>query len=134
MKNLIKLSVVAGFALLQGCTPSAKSSPIPSSQSVTESVSGSDKYEVQWTGTSGEELAASYSIIFKDPSTPMRIESVQAKLPHKVNFSIPKNAVVSASGITLNKGSVEIRIYKNGSECGKVAVVGSGAGANKVCQ
>lgn len=139
MKNFIRLSVVVGFALLQGCTPSANSSQIPSSQSVTDSPSspsspsGSDKYEIQWTGTNGEDFFGSYVITFKDPSVPVRVESVQAKLPHKVSFSIPKNSGVSAYGNLLHKGSVEVRIYKNARECGKVAVVGSGVGANKVC-
>ncbi|MFN6515693.1 MAG: hypothetical protein RMY29_014525 [Nostoc sp. CreGUA01] len=132
MKNLTKLAIVSGFALLQACTPSAKSSPITSSQSVN-SPSGSDNYEVQWTGANGQELFAGYSILPLDGSTP-RVESVKGTLPHKVSFSAPKNAVVSASGNTLNKGAVEIKIYKNSSECGKVGVVGSGVGANKVCQ
>lgn len=134
MKNIIRLSVVVGFAFLQSCTPSAKSSPIASLQSVADSPSGSDKYEVHWSGASGKELYAGYSILSLDGNTPMRVESVQAKLPHKISFSAPKNAIVSASGNTLNQGNVEIKIYRNGSECGKVVAVGSGAGANKACQ
>jgi len=72
--------------------------------------------------------------MYEDFNQPMRMESVQAKLPHKVKFSTPPNAIVSAHGITINKGDVEVKIYKNGSECGKVVVVGSGVGGNKVCE
>lgn len=132
MKKLTRLAIVSGFVLLQSCTTSVKSAPVTSSQSV--SLGGSDKYEVHWTGASGKEVYAGYSIISQDPNTPMKLESIQAKLPHKVSFSAPKNAIVSASGNTLNQGSVDIKIYKNGSECGKAGIVGSGAGANKVCQ
>ncbi|MBD2435832.1 hypothetical protein [Nostoc sp. FACHB-110] len=134
MKNIIRLSVVIGFLLLQGCTPSAKSSSITSSEPpITNSPGGSDKYEIRWTGTGGKKLSAGYSVVSKDFATPMRVESVNGTLPHKISFSAPKNSVVSASAITTNKEVVEIKIYKNGSECGKVGIVGSGASANKVC-
>lgn len=138
MKNLIRLSIVAGFLLLQSCTPSANStsvtSPVTGSKTTTNSVDGSDKYEIRWSGTKGTKLYGGYAIISQDPNIPMRMESVQAQLPHKINFSVAKGSVVSASGNTLNKGAVEVKIYKNGSECGKVGVVGSGVGANKTCQ
>ncbi|MDP5339263.1 MAG: hypothetical protein NWQ28_11905 [Nodularia sp. (in: cyanobacteria)] len=136
MKNLIRLAIVAGFVLLQNCASSSNSGTTsnPRTNSLSFSPSASDNYEVHWTGTSGNQLYGGYSIISEDINTPMRLESVQATLPHKVNFSVPKNAIVSASGDTLNQGKVEIKIYKNGSECGKVVVVGSGVGANKVCQ
>jgi hypothetical protein len=135
MKHLIRLGIVAGFTLLGGCIPSVNSNLDTISNSVTNSLTGSDKYEIQWSGTSGKQLYAGYSIASTDGSAPMRVESVQAKLPHKVSFSAPKNAIVSASGVILNQEeNVEIKIYKNGSECGKVAIVGSGAAANKVCQ
>lgn len=62
------------------------------------------------------------------------MEKVTATLPYKLSFSAPKNALIAASGATLNQGQVEVKIYKNGSECGKDAFTGSGAMANKVCQ
>lgn len=132
MKKLTRLAIISGFALLQSCAASVKSAPVKSSQSVP--LGSSDKYEVHWTGTRGKEFYAGYAIISQDPNTPMKLESIKAKLPHKVSFSAPKNAIVSASGDTFKQGSVEIKIYKNGSECGKAGIVGSGAGANKVCQ
>ncbi|MBD2453078.1 hypothetical protein H6G80_03185 [Nostoc sp. FACHB-87] len=111
-----------------------KSSPI-TSEPVVNSPSGSDKYEIQWSGASGKELFAGYSILSLDPpGTPMKVESIKGKLPHKVNFSASKNTIVSASGNTFPHTAVEIKIYKNGSECGKVVAVGSGVGANKVCE
>lgn len=132
MKKLTRLAIVSGFVLLQSCTASVKSAPVTSSQSV--SPSGSDKYEIHWSGANGKEFYAGYSIVSLDGSTPMRVESVKGKLPHKVSFSAPKNAIVTANGDTFGQGSVEVKIYKNGSECGKVVTVGSGARANKGCQ
>lgn len=137
MRDFIKLGIASGLILLQSCTPAAKSNPVTSSVELTTSPSGPDKYEIHWTGN-GKELFAGYSIMYKNPSTPMRVENVQGKLPHKVSFSTPQNSIVSASGFAFKDGGkqsdVEIKIYKNGSECGKVVAVGSGASPNKVCQ
>ncbi len=140
MKNILRLSIISGFLLLQSCTNSVNStsnsitSSLIASKPTTNSVSGSDKYEIHWSGRKGKELHGGYAILSEEPDAPMKMESVQAKLPHKISFSAPTNSVVSASGNTLNGGTVEVKIYKNGSECGKVAVVGSQVGANKVCQ
>ncbi len=95
---------------------------------------GSDTYEIQWSGGNGSKLFGSYSILSKSPKTPLRVEKVTTILPYKVNFSAPKNTLISAAGATVNQGIVEIKIFKNGSECGKVVIVGSAALANKVCQ
>ncbi|MEH1908832.1 hypothetical protein [Nostoc sp.] len=122
MKKLATLVIAS--ALLTGCTPSIDSS----------SFTGSDNYEVQWTGVNGSKLFGSYVIASKSPSTPSRVEKVVTTLPYKVSFSAPKNTLISAAGGTLNQGTVEIKIFRNGSECGKVTMVGSGAMANQVCQ
>ena len=90
-------------------------------------------YFLNWSGTKGKELYGSYAITSKDLDAPTQVESVEVKIPHKISFSAPKNSLVSADGITLNGGTVEVKIYKNGSECGKVGVVGSKVGANKIC-
>ncbi|WP_041565278.1 hypothetical protein [Nostoc punctiforme] len=98
------------------------------------SSSGLDNYKVQWTGTNGSKLFGSYVIVSKNPSTPSKVEKITATLPYTVNFSAPKNALISAAGATGNQGAVEIKILKNGSECDQISVVGSGAMANKTCQ
>jgi len=139
MKNIVRLSIVCGFLLLQSCTNSVNSnsnlttSSLIASKPTTNSVSGLDKYEIHWSGTKGKELYGGYAIISVGSDAPMQMESVEAKIPHKISFSAPKNSVVSASGDTFNGGTVEVKIYKNGKECGKVGVVGSQVGANKIC-
>lgn len=122
MKRLLSLAFIG--VLLAACTPLSN----------LNSFSGSDNYEVQWTGANGNKLFGSYVIGSKTLSTPSRVEKVIATLPYKVSFSAPKNTLISAAGATVNQGAVEIKIFKNGSECGKVSVVGSGAIANKTCQ
>ncbi|MEH2236009.1 hypothetical protein [Nostoc sp.] len=97
-------------------------------------MSGSDNYEVQWSGSAGSKLFGSYVIGSRSVSIPLRVEKVATTLPYKITFSAPKNALISAAGATLNQGAVEIKIFRNGSECGKVTMVGSGAMANQVCQ
>lgn len=125
MKNLIKLVFVSGIVLF-GLR--AFSNPLPLS-------SNSYQYQVQWSGQKGAKLYGGYSIAFlHNLSTPIRVEKVNATLPYKLSFSTPKNAIISASGATLNQGQVQIKIYKNGSECGREAFIGSGAMANKICK
>lgn len=122
LKNLIRLILVS--VLLTGCSPS-------------NSLSGSDNYEVQWSGTAGSKLFGSYVVGSRTPGIPTRVEKVGATLPYKITFSAPKNSLITAAGATFNQGiqsTVEIKIFKNGSECDKVGIVGSGAMNTKVCQ
>ncbi|MEH1795878.1 hypothetical protein CDG79_06800 [Nostoc sp. 'Peltigera membranacea cyanobiont' 232] len=122
MKKILSLAIAG--VLAAGCTHLMDSN----------SSSGSDNYEVQWTGAKGNKLFGSYVIGSKTISTPSRAEKVTAIIPYKVRFSAPKNSLISAAGATVNQATVEIKILKNGLECGKVAVVGSGAMGNKICQ
>lgn len=122
MKKLLSLALIGVLSV--GCTSLINSN----------SLSGSDNYEVQWTGANGNKLFGSYVIGSKNLSTPSRAEKVTATLPYKVTFSAPKNTLISAAGATVNQGTVEIKIFKNGSDCGKPVFVGSGAMGNKVCQ
>ncbi|MEH1871615.1 hypothetical protein [Nostoc sp.] len=121
MKKLISLAIVSG--LLLGCNQSSSLNSI-----------GSDNYEVSWDGTSGAKLWGSYVISSKSVGQVPRVEKITEKLPYKVNFSASKNALISAAGATLNQGTVEIKIFRNGVECGKVAVTGSGSMSSKICQ
>jgi len=95
---------------------------------------GEDQYQIQWQGASGQELFGSYSIQDADFNKPMRVEAVHTKLPHKIDFSAVKNSAVIATGFTTTGDQVTVEIYRNGLECGKAIVVGSGVPANKVCQ
>lgn len=129
MKNLIKLTCLAGFAFFALKT---FGKPL---LALGNSFSNQDQYQIKWEGSNGAELYGGYVIMDIDNrNAPVRTESIKAKLPHTVKFSAPKNAIVSASGSTLNKSSMTVKIYKNGWECGQEAMVGSGAIPNKVCQ
>ena len=127
MKTLIRLGFFCAV-LLVGYRA------LPSSSAF---MSGSDNYEVRWTGANGSKLFGSYVVVSRTPGTPMRVEKVAATLPYKITFYAPKNSLISAAGAIFNQGTqgtVEIKIFKNGSECDKVAIVGSGAMASKLCQ
>lgn len=124
MKNYLPRLVVAGIVLIVGYKPIT----------AMNLFGGSDTYKIQWTGTNGSKLFGSYVIASKIPGTPSKVEKVISVLPHEVTFSAQKNTLVSAAGIAGNQGTVEVKIFKNGSECGQVTMVGSGAIANKVCR
>lgn len=92
-----------------------------------------DTYIIEWQGSKDEELFASYAVSFpKTPEVTAKLEQVKATLPHKVTVTLPKDAMVAVSGTTFSK-PVEIKIYRNGKQCGKPAIVGTNAMANKVC-
>ena len=129
MNNLPKLAVVAGIGFF-GLR--AFGNPL---MSLGNPLNNTVQYQVEWSGNAGAKLFGSYVISLPhNLSTPTQVEKVTATLPHKVSFSAPENAIIAASGGTLNQGQVEVKIYKNGSECGTAAFTGSGAMANKVCQ
>ena len=125
MKNYLAKLVFGSVLLAVGYKPVMQSSIFSF---------GSDTYEIQWNGTNGSKLFGSYVIASKSPSTLSRVEKVTATFPYKVNFSASKNTLISAAGATDHQGTVEIKIFKNGLECGKASVIGSGAMANKICQ
>lgn len=124
MKNYLPRLVVAGVLLIVGYKPI----------SAMNIFGGSDTYKIEWTGSNGSKLFGSYVITSRRPGTPSKVEKITSILPYEVIFSTQKNTLVSAAGIASNQSTVEIKIFKNGSECGKTAAVGSGTMANKVCQ
>lgn len=129
MKNLLKLVLLTGFAslTLQGCSTH--------SLAFKNSSSNQEQYQIKWEGTAGSKLFGSYVIRDRNTSSkPTKSEKVTATLPHTLSFSAPKYSIVGVSGGTLNQDAVTIKIYKNGSECGKEALTGTGVMANKVCQ
>jgi hypothetical protein len=96
---------------------------------------GGKGYRIQFTGKPGARLMGGVSWKdMKKPTDPMHVDKIDATLPHSVNLNVPDGSIVSATGMTLGKGDVTIKIYHNDVECGREAFVGSGAMGNKVCQ
>lgn len=113
------------------------SSSSPEKPSIlTGILKGSDQYEIRWIGEKGTKMiGGSYAVAHIDGSqTPMRVETVNTLLPHTTKFSEPKGVIVSAGAGFTHGAKVEVRIFRNGQECGKVTTVGSGAINGKVCQ
>lgn len=94
---------------------------------------GSNNYTLQWTGNRGSKLFGSYVIGSRTANMPSKVKKVTAILPYQVNFSAPKNALISVAGVTVNQGKVEIKIFKNGLEC-KKEFVAEGAINSQVCR
>jgi hypothetical protein len=120
MKKIIAIVAVCGAVF---CT--YKSGALPT---------GSSGYRVEYSGTAGTKFIGTYGSLDFTSKTPMRMEQVQTTLPHTVSFNPPAGATVSAAAAPLGQGSVTIKIFKNGIECGQPAMVGSAAMANMVCQ
>jgi hypothetical protein len=95
---------------------------------------GSTSYQVEYDGPAGTKIAGSYGSMDLTSKTPLRMEKVEATLPHTVSFNPPPGATVSAAAMPIGQGSVTIKIFKNGIECGQPAMVGSAVMANMVCQ
>lgn len=93
-----------------------------------------DTYTIEWQGSKGAELHGSYIASFpKTPEIQSKSEQIKATLPHRVTINLPKDAILTATGIAVNK-SVELKIYRNGRECGKPTIIGTTIMANKTCQ
>ncbi len=75
-----------------------------------------DNYEIRWQGKSKGKVYVSYSIL----TLPAQVESLTTTIPKTVKFSAPSGTIVSASSSDVN---VTVRIFRNGRECGKIAVV-----------
>ncbi|MBE9058503.1 hypothetical protein [Sphaerospermopsis sp. LEGE 08334] len=99
----------------------------PVRNAVKTALSGEiDNFEIRWIGKATNNFFyGNYSIVEKDK--PSRLESVP-KTPHIVKFKLPKGASVSAAG-----NSQDVRIFRNGKECGETQVVGSQVISNKTC-
>jgi hypothetical protein len=87
---------------------------------------GKDKYEIRWYGKPTDEgFFGSYTIM--EDNKPVRVEQVP-KSPHIVKLTLSKGAIVGAMG-----NSKDLKIFRNGKECGQTGVVGAGIPANKSC-
>jgi hypothetical protein len=94
---------------------------------------GTDIYEIQWNGEKGEKLYGRYVISYPFYSKKLdKIENVDSNLPHKIKFTEMKGVSVIAGGSSSGKDP-EIKIFRNGKECGEVGATGSGAGNGKIC-
>jgi hypothetical protein len=95
---------------------------------------GGSGYLIEYSGTAGTKFAGSYVSMDLTGKNPVRMEQVQSTLPHTVSFNPPAGSIVSAAAAPLGQGSVTVKIFKNGVECGQPAMVGSAAMPNMVCQ
>src|SRR6476620_2037593 len=95
----------------------------------------SDSYEIRWEGRPGLKMTGSYLIAH--PGSPMQRELVEMTLPKSIKLTVPSNSAVSATGDVpgRKKEDFTVRIFKNGSECGKVGAVSTTSKIpdNKVC-
>ena len=128
MKNVLKLIVLGGCAFVAVRTVG---NPL---MAVSSATSNKDHYKVEWKGAKGIKLYGSYTIVSTtDFTTPARVEQVNGVLPYQIEFNAPKQSIVSAAAMA-NNNQLTIKIFRNGAECGKEAITGSGAMPNKVCQ
>ncbi|AFZ57647.1 hypothetical protein H6G54_22145 [Anabaena cylindrica FACHB-243] len=88
---------------------------------------GTDKYEIRWYGKPKNQYWGGNYTIMK-PDAPMEIVNIP-KSPHIVKIQLPKQSVVAAAG-----NVQDIKIFRNGKECGKPGIVGDGIPLNKGCQ
>jgi hypothetical protein len=85
-------------------------------------IKGEDQYEVLYEGQAGIKFIGSYGFWDLKGGTPMKIETVQATLPHKVAFTAPKGVIAVATA-----QNISVKIYRNGVECKYEPFAGSGA-------
>lgn len=135
MKKLLNtiISLIIGAGLGSGATyyfmpkPSTTTvglTTFPTKQATV--TGGTDKYEIRWYGESKNKYVAGNYVIMK-PDSPMEVFKIP-KSPHIVKIQLPKKSVVSAVGDVQ-----DIKIFRNGKECGKTGAVGEGVTPNKAC-
>lgn len=79
-----------------------------------------------WYGKPKNEFwGGSYTII--KPDSPMEVIKVP-KSPHVVRIKLPKQSTVGAAGDVQ-----DVKIFRNGKECGRDGVIGEGIPINKAC-
>lgn len=136
MKNLPNtiISLIIGAGVGSGATyyltpkPSATTETTSSVEQVTpQSTKGNDKYEIRWYGKPKNKYWGGNYTVMK-PGAPIEVFDIP-KSPHVVKIQLPKQSVVAATG-----NVQDIKIFKNGKECGKTGIVGKGIPLNKGCQ
>lgn len=134
MKNLLNtiISLIIGAGVGSGATycmiPKSNNTAqsTPDIQPITTPKGGTDEYEIRWYGQPKNKYwAGSYTII--KPDAPMEIVKIY-KSPHIVKIKLPKQSTVGAGG-----NVQDIKIFRNGKECGKTGVIGEGVPSNKSC-
>ncbi|NTW19090.1 MAG: hypothetical protein HGA42_05500 [Nostocales cyanobacterium W4_Combined_metabat2_030] len=135
MKNLLSTIISLTIGAAVGSTTTyyltsnkvlPDSAPNPVFQQINNNTGGTDKYEIRWYGKPTKDyFLGNYTIVEKDK--PIRIEPI-SKTPHIVKLILPKGSGVAATG-----NCTDIKIFRNGKECVKTAVVGTGMVANKAC-
>jgi hypothetical protein len=91
--------------------------PVGTVQKSVAKATGKDNFEISFEGKSGIKLDTTYYVGYDNVSDSFDVKGVT---PKKVNFSAPKTAYISVRpGYTEGYEDVEIKIYRNGIECGK---------------
>jgi len=99
---------------------------------------GKDQYEIRWYGQKGAKLSGSYSIIYPYELNKLdRREKIDAILPHTLKFSEVKGVFVGAGGTAVSSDwkfeEADVKIYRNGVECGTANATGSAASKRRFC-
>jgi hypothetical protein len=123
MYRLLALATVIGLQSCSFCkAPTASTASEPTSSSPTAPTkidSGKDAdYEIRWEGQSQQQITANYNIVYANDQ-PKREEELKVSLPHSVKFKTPERVWVSASGYAYPKVDFNIKIFRDGKECGK---------------
>ncbi|MBE9235841.1 hypothetical protein IQ227_07270 [Anabaena aphanizomenioides LEGE 00250] len=130
----MKINPIIALIIGAGIGSGATYLLIPKSSNFTETTaiqpvatsSGTDEYEIRWYGKPKNEFwGGSYTII--KPDSPMEVIKVP-KSPHVVRIKLPKQSTVGAAGDVQ-----DVKIFRNGKECGRDGVIGEGIPINKAC-
>jgi hypothetical protein len=133
MKNSLNtiISLIIGAGVGSASTYYLLPQPISTTQlapskQITASKSGTDEYEIRWYGKPKNQYwGGSYTVM--KPDSPMEIIRIK-KSPHIVKIKLPKQSTVGAGG-----NIQDIKIFRNGRECGKAGIIGEGIPLNKAC-
>lgn len=126
MKKLLGIAVLTG--LLHSCGTNSLNISNPFTG---KSLSGQDNYEIRWEGNVSGEALLTYSVV--TIGKPLQMESVKSTLPKTINFSAPPETAVGASSAQVG---ITVRIFRNGSECGKPGMISTTQNLpdNKSCE
>jgi hypothetical protein len=118
-------SLIVGLALVGGLGWAWQSGAIPR---------GGSGYHVEFTGTPGSKLigVAGWSDIHNQKN-PVHMDKAEGTIPFTISLNPPAGAIVTASGSTMGKGDLTIKIFRNGVECGENPFTGTASINVKTC-
>jgi hypothetical protein len=119
-------SLIVGLTIICGLGWARQSGAIPNHDS---------GYRVEFTGTPGVKLLGAVGWTdLKNSKAPIHMDKADGSLPITINLNPPAGAIVSASGSTMGKGELNIKIFHNGVECGENPFTGTAALNTKACK